>query len=532
MRRSAWLWIGSCLAGCYAGASPMGADGSSGSEGDTLPSATVGMGSDGSSGSGGGPGTTQGGGDSSSGGGGEESTGGGGDDYPTDPFDGLPDGEDQHDALCARGHGDPISQAFCATDDQPTIASLVELQNFIGLDMTDPTTTSFALSSHSSSLVMRLVSPINPRAIMFTRPRGGQPRQGNLLPNDHYAALGFTRGEQFVELVAKDTTANDQLRFFLFKFEQACNDQPGGCSPGDLFTPAIESDYTKYTLYEDVDIANTIFDCKQCHEPDGPGTASILRMQELQFPWTHWLFDEPQGNVFLCADFRAAHSGEDYAGIPALNYASGCRAPQGTFAGPPALENFVENNGFIAQPNQFITDMINNEVTASNPMQPGVNVPPGQSNTWDGLYAAYLGGSAIPPPYHDFRVTDAQKVADMTDAYLDVRNGVTSPDQLPDISDVFLDAALPDMTITPRPDATGEEILTQMCIQCHNSRLDQSLTRARFNVETLDQMSAAEKQLAADRLRAPKDSALLMPPARFRHLTDEQIELAAAVLEQ
>lgn len=454
------------------------------------------------------------------------------DDYPTDPLAGLPEGEDQHDALCSRGHGDPISQAFCATPDQPPIGSLVELQNFIGLDMTDPESTSFALSSHSSSLVMRLVSPLNPRAIMFTRPRGGQPRNGNALPNAQFVALGFARGDQFVELVAKDTTAGDALRFFLFEFSQDCNETPEGCTPGDLFTPAVEHGYTGYTLYEDVDIANTLLDCKQCHQPDGPGTPQILRMQELQFPWTHWLFDEPDGNVVLCGDFRAAHLGEDYAGIPALNYANGCRAPQGTFAGPPALENFVENNGFIAQPNQFLTQAILDEVVASNPAQPASNVPPGHSATWNGLYDAYLGGTAIPPPYHDFRITDAAELSAMSDAYNAVRDGSMPVDQLPDISDVFLDAALPDMTIAPRPGASGDEILRQMCIQCHNSRLDQTLSRARFNVEDLASMSASEKAIAIERLMAPKDSAELMPPRRFRELSEAEIALAVDTLSQ
>jgi mono/diheme cytochrome c family protein len=454
------------------------------------------------------------------------------DDYPTDPLHDLPTGEDQHDALCSRGHGDPISLAFCATPDQPPIGSLVELQNFVGLDTSDPASTSFAFSSHSSSLVMRLVSPLNPRAIIFKRPLGGQPRNGNPLPNPEVVAMGFTRGEQFVELAAKDPTADDLVRFFLFRFAQGCNDAPGGCTNGDRFTPAIESGYTSYTLYEDVDIANTVFDCKQCHQPDGPGTTQILRMQELQFPWHHWLFDEPEGDVFLCADYRAAHVGEDYAGVPAVNFASSCRAPQGTFAGPPALENFIENNGFLAQPNEFVTDDILAEVVANNPAQPGSNVPPGQSATWNALYDAYLGGVAIPPPYHDFRVTDAAKLAAMTDAYNAVRGGSMPADQLPDITDVFLDEALPDMTIRPRPGATGEEILRQMCIQCHNSRLDQTISRAKFNVEDLAAIPAAEKAVAIERLTSPKDSAKLMPPARFRELSDDEIALAIGALSQ
>ena len=49
--------------------------------------------------------------------------------------------------------------------------------------------------------------------------------------------------------------------------------------------------------------------CSQCHQPGGPGTPKILRMQELQFPWIHFLFNEPQGNTYLRSDFHAAHGG-------------------------------------------------------------------------------------------------------------------------------------------------------------------------------------------------------------------------------
>jgi hypothetical protein len=64
---------------------------------------------------------------------------------------------------------------------------------------------------------------------------------------------------------------------------------------------------------------------------------------------------------------------------------------------------------------------------------------------------------------------------------------------------------------------------------CHNSRLDQTQTRARFNVMTLDAMSRQEKDLAVTRLQLPDDDPLKMPPPRFHTLSaDEQ----ALVIEQ
>jgi mono/diheme cytochrome c family protein len=450
-------------------------------------------------------------------------------DEETDPLAlaGLPTGAAQLSALCARNQGDLVSLAFCGPT-PPVITSLTDLLNVLGLGFRPGNNANatngnpgFALTSHSSSLVTRFTSPINPRAIIFTPARSNGRVRGTPQPNPTYVALGFVRGEQFVELVSKDPTAGGVLRFFLFRFEQACNQRPGGCTPGDLLTPAVESGFTSYTLYQDDDIKNTVFDCAQCHQPNGPGTPKILRMQELQFPWTHFLFNEPAGNVLLRDDFRAAHPNEPYAGIPAAAVPN---------AAPPRLEAFVENNGFQAQPNEFQTGTISMEVSTQNAQQPTMNIPPGISNTWNMLYNNYLAGNAIPPPYHDFRVTDPTKLANMTAAYRAVMTGAMPAAQLPDIRDVFLDAALPDMTIRPRPGSTGRQILVQMCQQCHNSKLDQSISRARFNVETLDQMSRLEKDIAIARIQLPKNAARLMPPERFRELSPAEIALVTQEL--
>ena len=54
------------------------------------------------------------------------------------------------------------------------------------------------------------------------------------------------------------------------------------------------------------------------------------------------------------------------------------------------------------------------------------------------------------------------------------------------------------------------DLLEQACGPCHNERLDQTLSRARFNI---DRMSADEKQIAIQRLQLPSHHNLAVPPA-------------------
>jgi hypothetical protein len=454
----------------------------------------------------------------------------------TDPLAGLPAGQQQHDILCARANGDPVALAFCATTAQPSIGSLVELQRLLGLDIKPGQVLNgqggnpaFALTAHSTSLAIRSTSQINPRVLLFTPPMpGANIRPTTPIPNPAYVAMGYVRGEQFVELASKGP--DGQLRFYLFAFHQACN--AIGCAPADLFLPEAETGFIDYTVYEDRDLANTQFDCLECHQPDGPGTPRILRMQELQFPWTHWISNsaasDARGNNTLRNDFVATHDpSESYAGIPCPILGTTDRSALGA----NLIEAVVENNGFMAQPNEFQDKTILDEVVASNPAQPQSNIPPGVSPTWNALYASYISGAAaIPPPYHDERTTDPTKLATAIAAYRSVATGATPRDQLPDIRDVFLDAALPDMTIRPSPGQTGRQILIQMCRQCHNSRLDQTLSRARFDVDQLDAMTRDEKDLAITRIQLPTTSARHMPPLRLRELEPVDIDLVTQEL--
>jgi hypothetical protein len=434
---------------------------------------------------------------------------------PDAPFlSGLATGTAQLDSLCGRGHQDLVAQGICAKP-TPSVTSLAELQHVVGL-FSSPQPPQFALIANSTSALVRSVSAINPRAIVFTPPSAApttQQNDGSFVQDPGFVALGFARGGQLVEVVAHDPQ-RDELNFYLVKFTQACTST--GCTPGDLFTGAVEKDWKTVTVYDDEDLKNTVFDCRACHQPNGPGTRKMLRMQERRAPWTHWMrnnLNEP-GGMALLSDYQAAHGDEDYAGIPG-NLLDTPRSD------PLVLEALVDNNSISPQPNEFNGSKIEQQVA-----QQGV------SSTWQQLYQNFLSGDVIPPPYQTVRITDDTKLQAMTNAYAQVRLGQAPASSLPNIADVFADDALQGLGVHPAPSSDGQGILVQMCQRCHNGTLDSSLPRARFDVTKLSSMSRAEKDLAITRLETSKTSSQLMPPTRFGELTDAQIQLAVQELQK
>jgi mono/diheme cytochrome c family protein len=404
--------------------------------------------------------------------------------------------------------------------------SIMDLARTLGLGFAQPNRTGrnnngtggnpgFALTGHSSSLVARFVSAINPRAVVFSPGDGREP---------DYVALGFARGEQFAEIAARDP-ATGVLRFFLFAFEQACN-ATRSCTAGDLLTPAVEKGFTKVTVYEDIDIKNTVFDCTQCHQPGGPSSAKLLRMQELRNPWTHFFRDNTPGGQALIADYLAAHgNAEDYGPIPGALVSS---------SEPAKLEDFVRGAGFSAQPNEFPTGRIEDEVENSAPLQPRDNSAPGTSATWQTLFDGSMAGRFIVPPYHDVKVTDPGKLAQATSAYASFRAGTLPAAQLPDFrgDGIILQSRAWAMGFAAKPGLDGKGILVQACQQCHNPSLDQTISRAKFDVTKLATMDRAAKDKAIERLKLKGSDRLSMPPARFRTLTPAEIDLAVAELKK
>ena len=444
--------------------------------------------------------------------------GGGGDDVDaqpeaiiTDPFDGLPNGTAQWTALCARGYDDQISNAFCdGRTTPPVLTSLTDLYQLLGVhfDYTTPGNSNVRVTfnAHSTALPQRHTSPLNPRLFVFTPPLGGTP-------NPRYMVLAFARGEAFLEMVANDPSANNTLRFFAFRFHPACEQTAAGCNHADLYTPTIESGWTGWTLYDDEDVKNTTLDCRQCHQPNGPGTRKMLRMQELDGPWLHWFYEEILDNRNMIDQvYLVARPNERYGGVPS-SWVHPSR--------PIVLQQLLINNGFGTQPNKFDSATIQTELQNT-----------GTSPTWNAIYARAVAGDQIMVPYYGVPHTDPVKIADATTAYREVMTGARPPDQLPDLADVFLDAAEPAMSHRPKAGLDAHGILAHMCRHCHNSNLDQTISRSRFNVDTVDQLAPSIRAEAIRRLSLPEADIRHMPPRRFHSLSDAERQLVIDYLSQ
>jgi hypothetical protein len=453
---------------------------------------------------------------------------------PFDAFDTLNAPADAHAELCANDgmhpnfpdDADPITRAFCQDVKpggvMPMPQSLAELLALLHLDFKDPNggngvggNPGFALLGHSSALTARKVSSITPTVFVFTPP----PADGS--KPTAFSFLAFDPGEQFVEVASHDPTA-DAVNFYLVRFDQACTHAPGGCSNADLLTQKLVTGWDNLREFESsTSLDNTIIDCRQCHAPDD-SKPQMLRMQEIVPPFTHWFSTQTEGGKALYADFHLAHAaGEDYGPIPAALVDK---------SDPALMAQMITQAGFGTQPNAFPSDVVEKEVLNVSPHQPALNSPPGWSASWSAIYEQAVEGNFIAAPYHDVKVTDPDKLRQMSTAYRQLMAGTRST--LPDIRDVFLDEGLRDMGFAPKQGLDGRQLLVQMCQQCHHNTLDPTLSREKFLVDELDGMPRSEKEVAIDRLRLPDDTRLAMPPVLFRTITDDERALMIAELRR
>lgn len=442
---------------------------------------------------------------------------------PSDIFETLKGPADAHAELCDSG-GDPtfpenadkITKMFCQDvvpgGSIPNVTGLADLQALLGLSFADPGgdngaggNPGFAILGHSSALTARKVTTITPTAFVFTAP----PADGSI-PDD-FVFLAFDPGEEFVE-VASNSPSDQEVNFYIVLFDKDCNDTPQGCTPTDLLTPELTRGWKNVRVYESTTLLNnTIADCRECHAPDDT-QKQILRMQENSPPFTHWFSQDTGGGRALLSDFHAAHgTQEDYGPIPAAMIDK---------SDPAMMADMIARAGFANQPNAFDSATIESEVEAAAPEQPAANTPKGWSQTWNSIYQASVEGAFIAVPYHDVKITDPDKLARMSDAYQQWLNGETQT--IPDIRDVFLDSGLRDMGFAPKAGLDGKQLLVQMCQQCHNAGLDPTITRDRFLVDQLDQMSRDEKDLAIERLAPNDHTRLRMPPSLFRTITEAE----------
>jgi mono/diheme cytochrome c family protein len=420
--------------------------------------------------------------------------------------------------LCARAADDAVQDVFCA--DQPAqIRSLQDLQTSLHFsyeqdpvasaagDYGDASRSYAVFLGHSTALSGRLVSSINPRSIQM----------------NFTSFITFTRGVQQVELATQDR-ASQHFNFYLLRFEQACNVAAGGCKPGDLFTPQIEADWQRVSLQDAEDLENTPSDCRQCHQR-GSDTPLLL-MRELRGPWTHFFgsvdenalpFPEAVGGD-LSRDYLRAKGLEAYAGVPA--------EVLGSTAGLT-----LQNTVFQTQPLLFDGDAILNERWPWSP--DGYLSTPSPSPTWQASFEAFKRGEQLALPYHGGRATDLDKQTKLADSYQGYLRHELDPADLPDLAQIFPDdpQTRAEIGLQNEPGAPPAQLLVQVCGSCHNDVLDQSISRARFNI-ALARLGPAELDNAIARLRLPRGSALAMPPKEGRQLDSDALKQLIAYLQQ
>ena len=374
----------------------------------------------------------------------------------------LKEDADQTAMLCQRLAGKPdthpIKRTFCDPNNDPVLpTSLQMMQDRMGLRV--PVINNRNQNgANGNPRFCRAGSVLRPSwGSLFLPSIRGSFIFNNVTPGQNFetrnfVAMGFVRGEQFAEIIVgqNDTdpnvfNVNEDPEFYLVSFKQACNAEPAGCSPGDLLTPAVESNWTSVTVYQDDDIKNTIVDCKHCHQPQGLETPKIGRMQELQDPWTHFMRDNRESNV-LTADYYAAHGeAETYGGIP---------GPSIEFSDPANLEDMLRANDFEVlqvEAVEFPTEDVRDQVNAANNAQPGDNTTPGVSQAWEDMFQLSAQGrvnvsndpnapdmrNIIPVPYHDVKVTEPALLTKFTQQYQSFVNGAITADQMEDHRPIF-----------------------------------------------------------------------------------------------
>jgi hypothetical protein len=433
-------------------------------------------------------------------------------------------GAAQTAAACARGAEDPIARALCAS---PAIGGLDELYRV--LDLAPGGGDRVAVTTHSLGLAARTVSALNPRVVVFPR--------YSPLDEQRIAAIAFSRGEPFVEMVGYDAAAHD-FNFYLLAFQPAC---AGGCTPVDLMTERLERGWTGWTLYADRDLEDTPLDCTSCHRPDGAGAPRRLLMRQVDGPWMHWgdfrgvtppttctdaagattvadgtiaadgadLLKQIDGAggrhaAIAVPDLIAAESGYDLSSF--LYYAAGHADGAGDIPCQPPDCPFSEPNPFPSE--QILCDRL---LTGR---------ADGGGGAWDRTRASAR-ARGLPVPYFDPDVVDPSVRADVA-AYVP---GLftAGDDAFTRLSSVINEDTARAIGFVADDTQPAEAILRAMCARCHDDRADARLARSRFNAVALDRLDAAGAAEIVRRISLPRTSPDRMPPLRAGELRDQAI---------
>jgi uncharacterized protein (TIGR03382 family) len=449
-------------------------------------------------------------------------------------------GPAQTAVACGRGAADPIRRALCASP-APALTGLTDL--YAALGVSPGRGALAAVATHSLGLSARTVSALNPRIAVF-------PRYSPLDANG-IAAVAFSRGEPFVEMVGYDAAAN-AFNFYLLAFEPACRGRT--CTPSDLLTARLESGWTGWTLYADTDLEDTPLDCTSCHRPDGPGTRRRLLMRQFDGPWMHWgdfrgissptscagadgttalvegaipadgadllrQVDGPLGQHggVPVADLVAAPSGYDLSSF--LYYAAGYADGSGDIPCAPPDCPFSEPDPFPSQ--AILCDRLQS------------GRADGAGGAWDG-YRRPARARGLPVPYFDPDILDASARATVAG---DFAAFVATPapgdepgDAFTRLSGLISSDATRAIGFVPDEGAAPDLMLQTMCVRCHADGTDARLARSRFNAAALDRLDAETAREIVRRLTLPRTSPDRMPPLRAGELSASHIDRINAFL--
>jgi cytochrome c553 len=424
--------------------------------------------------------------------------------------------------FCAREDQDAVRDLFCA-DTPPDITSLRDLQTqlglgpdaadrnapYVGTPLADNPYSALgpvAVMSHSTSLSGALVSPLNPRVLVLGTS----------------TLLAFVRGVQRVELISPSRTTHS-FNFYLLSFEQACNDSDRTCTPGDLYTPRIESDWLRVRIHDGEQLKNTPQDCRQCHQR--ASEKPTLLMRELESPWTH--FFVPSGLTGALPGVGGSDLMDDYLGAKGDEVYGGYDLSTISSVTPFLMQTRVG----IKQPLYFDSSAILEERYPYGP--DGYATEAQTSPTWERAYEAFKRGEQLAVPYFEQRATDPDKQRQLSEAYRSFRDGELDADELPDLADIYPDdpKLRARMGLQTEPDASAEEALIQACGSCHNDVLDQTISRARFNID-LSRMDRAALDRAIERIQRDRSAPGAMPPSEARQLDPSAAKRLVAYLRR
>jgi hypothetical protein len=196
------------------------------------------------------------------------------------------------------------------------------------------------------------------------------------------------------------------------------------------------------------------------------------------------------------------------------------------------LELLVNNNEFKGRShgNDFFNSLLIQDEVNLTDGHPMSNANASHSPVWTEEYerrsqlmAVDTFGS-VPMPHRDCKTSDEVQLQEVTSKILDVRNGRAPLSSLPHYpivnrsDETFLREA---GHMAPKG-LPSNQLLRRACVGCHHSKLDQNISRARFNAEDLTLNTRESLEEAIRRLQMRNHDLELMPPENYMRLTDEE----------